>query len=399
MKKHTFFIVLLYLTTFSAQAFDLRGSLGAETRYFSHDQDWQSSIFIEPELYFENDSAEHSLTIKPFARYDAQDDERSHDDLREFFYQYAADSIELRAGINKIFWGVTESQHLVDVINQTDNLEGFDGEDKLGQPMIQLTWINDWGVIDAFALPYFRERQFAGQDGHFDIQFEFNHQMFNAAIQDARYESSKKEDHIDTALRYSHSLGDWDFGLSYFNGTERDPYWIIGEIDTNNQRISLTPYYVQMQQWGLDAQATLGAWLWKTEIISRDIQGQQLTAATAGIEYTFYGVTENGGDLGVLLELSKNDSPELAPSLAQNDVFVGGRFTWNDEQSSELLFGISQDLDKPQTYAAKIEASRRLGENYKLSLDSWFFNSTNPNDFIYNIRNEDFVQLSLEYYF
>lgn len=398
MKKPIIIFALLYLPSFNTHALDWRGSIGIETRYFTEHEDVQSSAFVEPELYWENDTAQHAIKFKPFARYDQQDEERSHTDIREFFYQYANDQVEFKAGINKIFWGVTESQHLVDVINQTDNLEGFDGEDKLGQPMLQLSLINDWGVIDAFVLPYFRERKFAGPDGHFNLTFEAGQQIYQADLQDAAYESDDEEHHLDTALRYSHNLGDWDLGLSYFKGTQRDPILIPGNINPTAFTIDLTAYYQQIEQWGLDLQATLGAWLWKTEIISRETNDQQFTAATAGFEYTFYGVSEAGGDLGVLWELSKNDSPEIAGSILQDDVFIGGRYTWNDEQSSELLMGISQDLDN-QSYAAKIEASRRLGDNYKISLDSWFFNADDQDDLLYNIRQEDFVHLSLEYYF
>ncbi|MDD7885073.1 hypothetical protein [Flavivirga sp. 57AJ16] len=38
---------------------------------------------------------------------------------------------------------MTESNHLVDIINQTDAVETFDGEEKLGQPMVQLSWGTD----------------------------------------------------------------------------------------------------------------------------------------------------------------------------------------------------------------------------------------------------------------
>ena len=71
----------------------------------------------------------------------------------------------MRVGIRKEFWGVTEFQHLVDVINQTDGVEDFDGEDKLGQQMVNLSLVNDWGIVDLFLLPGFRERTYAGEEG------------------------------------------------------------------------------------------------------------------------------------------------------------------------------------------------------------------------------------------
>ena len=74
-------------------------------------------------------------------------------------------AVESRIGIRKEFWGVTETFHRVDIINQTDSVESFDGEDKLGQPMINISLETLSGSIDFFALLGSRERTFAGRFG------------------------------------------------------------------------------------------------------------------------------------------------------------------------------------------------------------------------------------------
>ena len=173
---------------------------------------------LAPEWYQQWNDGDDSFNIKAFYRYDSQDDERSHADLREFYWQHVGNSWELTVGVNTIFWGVTESQHLVDIINQTDFIEAPDGEDKLGQPMIHYASIQDWGVVDVFVLPTFREREFAGKEGRL--------RSIPITLNDAeQYQSDKKEEHIDYALRWSHYLGDWNVGLSWFNGhfTCREP--------------------------------------------------------------------------------------------------------------------------------------------------------------------------------
>ena len=60
-----------------------------------------------------------SFTFQPFIRIDQQDEERSHFDIRELAWLHVGNDWELRTGIRKVFWGVNESQHLVDIINQT----------------------------------------------------------------------------------------------------------------------------------------------------------------------------------------------------------------------------------------------------------------------------------------
>ncbi len=384
-------------------AIDMRGSLGLETRSFTEHHLFQASLAIEPEWYWESGDSQLAWKLKPFARIDSQDDERTHGDLREFYVQYAQPQWELRAGINKIFWGVTESQHLVDIINQTDYLEGFDGEDKLGQPMLQFTAINDWGVVDAFLLPYFRERQFPGANDGLNYRLTLDtpngKTSFAAHWLTPVYESSREEQHLDAALRYSHSIAQWDLGISYFSGTSREPLLAIASIDLNQNIAYWSQTYLLIKQLGIDVQGTFGSWLWKLELIQRAWKAEDYSALSTGVEYTFYGVSNRGADLGVLLEWNHDSRGDQATTPNQNDVFGGLRYSLNNAQSTELLFGLSMDLDNHRSYMGKLEASHRLGDNYKISIDAWFFNSDKTTDPVYVFADQDFIQLSLERFF
>ena len=72
-----------------------------------------------------------NFALEVFARADENDEERNHFDIAELYWTLPSDEWELLIGINKVFWGVTESAHLVDIINQTDQVESFTGEEKL----------------------------------------------------------------------------------------------------------------------------------------------------------------------------------------------------------------------------------------------------------------------------
>ena len=127
-----------------APAGEWSGYLGTEFRYFTQDprdprqHDENFSLVFEPEYYHEWDKGTQSLAFVPFFRLDQHDNERTHFDIRELNWTKVAENWELRLGLRKVFWGVTEFQHLVDIINQTDLVENIDTEDKLGQPMINL---------------------------------------------------------------------------------------------------------------------------------------------------------------------------------------------------------------------------------------------------------------------
>ena len=188
-----------------ANEFEVSGKVGIEQRQFFSSNQYehqfnqsQVSIFIEPELYWNCNEGSDSLTFKPFYRLDQQDDNRSHGDIREFSYIHASDNWELRAGIRKEFWGVTEFQHLVDVINQTDSVEDIDGEDKLGQLMLNLSLVRDWGIVDLYILPGFRERTFGDEKSRLRTPFIID-------TDHIEYESSAKEQHVDLVARWRHS--------------------------------------------------------------------------------------------------------------------------------------------------------------------------------------------------
>lgn len=373
----------------------------------------QFSISAEPELGWQSEDGLHTVVLKAFGRWDSEDSERSHVDIREASWLTYGDSWEVKAGISKVFWGVTESQHLVDIVNQSDFVEAPDGEDKLGQPMVKLSLIRDWGLMDVFVLPGFRERTFAGEDGRFRLPLDVDRD-------NALYQSDDEDKHIDLALRWTHTFDLYDVGVSYFKGTSRDPLFVPtfgNDLQPSVQApapTALAPLYVLIDQLGFDLQATLDAWLWKLETIYRtfdddvesqfsalgvQVEVQDYSAATGGFEYTFYGIADTDWDLGALAEYQYDSRDDASLALGQNDLFVGGRLALNDAESTEVLFGMSQDLDHMATRSILLEAETRLGDSMKLNVEGLLFNSADDDNLSYQFRQDDYIQLSLEYYY
>jgi hypothetical protein len=399
LSKQLIMLVALISYNSTAVEFEVSGKIAVEQRYFFKDAQFpnqfdtgQSSLAIEPELFWSWNDGFDSITFTPFYRVDNQDDNRQHGDIRELSYIHAADDWEVRVGIRKEFWGVTEFQHLVDVINQTDGVEDFDGEDKLGQQMVNLSLVNDWGIVDIFLLPGFRERTYAGEKGRLRGPFVVDKNNVS-------YESSAGQQHLDVAVRWAHSIGDFDLGTYWFHGTNRDPNLLP---TVNNDNVVLRQYYTQMDQLGIDAQATIGDWLWKVEGIYRKTTDEDFFATQAGFEYSFIGVFDTNIDLGLLTEYAWDSRGEVPlgsnGSIFQNDLFFGSRLAFNDMQSTELLVGFGTDLDHNATNFL-LEASRRFGDSFKASLDIRLMQSSDPIDLSYSIRNDDHVQLTIEWYF
>jgi hypothetical protein len=390
-----FLVMLLFPRPGHSTEFEFSGYVLGEARGFANSaihpgqEDHSASFAAQPEFYYELEDGS-SFLFTPFYRVDSADKERTHFDVRELSYLGLFDNFEIRAGVRKVFWGTTEVLHLVDVINQTDLVENVDTEDKLGQPMLNLSTAQDWGILDLFMLPYFRERTFVGRSGR----------LRGPALVDTnqvRYESSAEEWHTDWAVRYSNVFGDVDLGLYHFYGTSREPTLVPG-TDADSNRIFI-PLYEQMNQTGLDVSYVVGEWLWKTEALYRTGQGaDDYFAWTGGFEYTFTRAFESAMDIGVVLEGMYDGRGNDATNSFESDIAFALRLALNDAASTETLFGLVQDVGT-DSRSLFLEANRRFGDNWKLSLEFRAFLSQPESDLLFGLRDDELLQIELFYYF
>jgi hypothetical protein len=377
------------------QGAEWSGNIGIEMRYFPEspmsDDQYECgnlSLFARFEFYHNWNDGSQSVTFVPFFRADQNDNSRTHLDINELYWQKLYGSVALDLGINKVFWGVTESQHIVDIINQTDAVENPDMEDKLGQPMLNLAITKDWGNVDLFVLPYFRERTFPGKSGRLRLQTVID-------VDNPAYESSLGQRHVDWALRWFQTYGEVDIGLSHFYGTAREPE-LITDVDGSGA-VKLVPYYAIINQTAIDVQWTHQGWLWKMEAFYRSGQEESFSAVVGGFEYTFYGLGDSVIDMGVLLEYLYDERGDSAPSAFEDDLFAGLRIGFNDAAGSELLAGAIFDLDT-EAKVFSLEFSRRYFNNWKLNLEMLAFSQIPSSNILWNIHRDDFIQLEIAYH-
>ena len=213
----------------------------------------------------------------------------------------------------------------------------------------------------------------------------------------ATFEASSGNDHVDFAARWQHYIGDWEIGLAHFHGTSREAR-LLPALDDGIA--ILAPHYDQIDQTSLDVQYTTGATLWKLEAMSRSGQGDRFAAFVAGFEHTLYGVIAGRADLGIIMEYLYDDRDLVfAPvTTFDNDIFAGLRLALNDTQDTSILLGGIIDHDNGSSLIS-IEAERRLGENWKVELESRFFVNIDTNDPTSFIARDDFATLRLTRYF
>ena len=429
---------------FPAHALEFKATLEAEGRAF-----WQAEGHPIPaaasatiEIFHGWDNDHQRIKGEFFGRYDDSDEARTHDDVRELYYQVIGEDFEFRLGARRVYWGVAESRHLVDIINQSDLVEDLDAKAKLGAPMMNLALVHDWGVVDFFLLPYARARTFPGPGGHPALPFPVN-------ANEALYESPQQQRHLDYAARYTGSFGPLDFGVGGFDGTAREPHLLPclrrgstlggaprgtengpncnlasltqssgGPVDVTpilqqfglapsdaqlqqeaRNNLVLVPYYDRWRQVSLDAQYLIESLALKMEALHRARQTGGSYAAVAGFEYNFGDVPLLGADVSVLGEYLYDEDDEGLNALFDDEVFAGTRFGFNDVAGTSILAGVIADRDNFRSRLASIEAARRLGDDWRLALKARLFAEIPDDSAAKFLEKQDYVTLSLERFF
>lgn len=381
---------------------DLFGVFDAQARFFpqpaaspapgvppQNNYWFNGSIAWEPG-FFMNVTDNMNFELILFGRVDQHDRNRTHGDIREGFFELFFDEWTFGFGVHKVFWGVTESRHLVDIINQTDLVEDFDTDIKLGQAMVTGSYTHaKAGTFSLFVMSWARPLVFPSPQGRPTLPLPVDNDL-------RVYESRLKQGQIDTAFRWSHSMAGFDWGLSYFFGTTREPQ-LFAVTDASGTPTALQPFYRLIHQGGLDVQYTVGGWLLKAESIVRGHQGPTFGAVTGGFEYTFNQVSGSIVDIGLILEYSYDSRDNNTFILFNNDFFTGVRLSLSDVGSTEFLVGTFIDAKDGSVFIAA-EASRRFGDSWKILLEGRGY-IPQANNVLRVFQNDAQIQIDIEYHY
>ncbi len=282
----------------------------------------------------------------------------------------------------------------MNAINQTDFSEDLRGETALGQSMINLSYQGEGQRWDVWWLPYFRDRWFSDGDNRYSFSplLDSDHEVYQGARKGGLQN--------DYALRWSagfsgDELGSLDIGVVLFSGIARDPtfIYVLSERDA-----LIAPYYSDVRQVSLDVQWLVNDWLWKLEALHRHGESEEFFATTGGFEYSYVGVAGSVINVGFVAELMRDQRREAANHFFQEDLGLGLRLSLNDAANTEVLVSRIEDLD----FGSQIwsfELSRRMGDAWKLDLESTIFHEVAAKDFLYGISRDDFIRLKISRYF
>lgn len=343
-----------------------------------------------------------SAVLEASWREDTVDASRDRTEVREAWGRYQGEGWHASAGIRQLFWGVVESRHLVNVINSSDFAERFDGETRLGQPLVNVGGEVAGGQLDLFLLPYFREP--TQPELRFRAPLPIAGALTTYAHRDGRQ-------HRDWAFRWQRSIDNIDLGLTGFQGTARDPRLTVlcdpqVLVNFGQCRPVFTPTYEQSRQLGLDAVGVFDALQVKVEALARE-RGDSTNpaagkttnlASVTGLEYTWSGAFGLDGDVGLVLEYMLDQEKAGLRTPFQKDLAAGVRLSLNDLGSTSVLALANVDLDNGARMVS-VEANTRFGEHWRLAGELWLFQALPALDPLTNFRDDDHVQVSVSYFF
>jgi len=329
------------------------------------------------------------LSVRPFARVDSMDPHRNALDLREAALRWRGDAWRVAAGMDTVFWGVSETQNLVNIVNQIDRMERPDDEARLGQLMARVDV--DFGTShwQTLLMSGFRQRRFPSEQGRLRLSVPI-------AASEARFGSDRGPWSPDAATRLQLRHGRVETALSYFLGTNRHPD-LVPELQAMS--VVLIPEYNLIHQAGWEFSYLQGFVQLKAEAIAQqraDLAFDPYFAWTAGPEATLGMVGDV--EVGVVAEWLYDTRQDDAPTPYQNDVMVGLRGTGFDVGGTQVLAAVVKDLED-DSWLLQVEMGRRFGQHLRVGVEAWMFGSEGAGDLLTDLSRDDYLELNLGVFF
>lgn len=321
--------------------------------WFNGSMAWQPGVLVDVTDYM-------NFELVLFGRVDQHDRNRTHGDIREAFFDLSFNAWTFGFGIHRERWGVVTSRDVVDIINQVDFVEDFFATDaRLGQAMITTSYSHDKaGKFALYVMSWARPLIFPALQGRPAPVLPVENSI-------RAYESRLKQGQIDVSARWSGSQRGFDWGLSYFFGTTRQPQLII--VDATPLAETFQPFYELIHQGGLEARYVNGGWRVQAESIVRGGQGPTFAAVTGGFGYTFYETRGSIVDFGMLAEYNYDGRNNTTFIVFENDLFLGFRIDLDEPGHTKIVTGAYVDVRDGSFYIVG-DASRFFGGRWEVTV-------------------------------
>lgn len=304
-------------------------------------------------------------------------------DLQDAALTYTRDDFQALLGYEIESWSVTEASELTNIVNQIDLERDITGNTRMGQPMLRLSYLSDFGWFGLYYFPLSPERRF-------DPVFGLN------GI-DAIYDTGRQDREPGYALRYRHTLGAVEVGAFGYRGLDKSP---VPVVENGIPRL----FYPEVTQHGLSLQALLGDTYLRSEVLAISGRPDRTGTIRDSLSYGFeiedqtYGVFGMDADLSLLAAYTRNSLGRSSTELLQDDLSLGAKLNWNNVGSTELSLLLTHDLTFGSTFAS-LGFEARLRDNLKLELDVVEYFDVHADDILAPLQDAGHARLELTLFF
>ena len=399
---------LALAASFSSFAFaqiQTEGYIGIDTQvYSSKDAKHSSSITLQQQLKLEYTKNNFSSVLEVYAQEDSsdfnekKDNDRSFIRVNEMYVQYEFEEDKILFGKNIRFWGALEAHNIVDTFNIQDGRNDPFTTDKIGAYNFEYAH-------------YFQDSEFSMITKVYEQKNEMSSSSYmysslngNENLNDT-LDSEESLYRPSVYLTYSGSLyGDYslDYAFIYQNGYDSQRY-LSKSGNSFKQHAYLVNKFMTYNTMVIDST------LYKLEFLYADIIDEDKISdyihVALGIEHTLEQL-EDGTEIGLISEYyyydtlddDKFSDLDLA-QVFQNDLFLGLRYSLNDEADTSAVGGVITDTQyNEQSYY--VEYQTRIFDTFKLKLDARYIEpSTSHNTVFAKQGRQHSLGFNISYHF
>ena len=405
MKKLIFTLFVLITSVFAQ--FEVEGYVAFDSQVFSNKQNkHSSSLTLEQQLEMEYSYENFNLNLKVYAQEDNSDsnnndkknNERSFVEIKELNSSVEFENSQFSFGKSIQFWGALEVKNIVDTFNLQETRNDIFQTDKRGAYSVEYDYYFDESELSLIVKLYEQDSKVASSS--------YIYSLLNGTEKfDENIHTEKSQYRPTVYLKYTGTLSE-DYSLDYAfivqNGYDSQRY-LTKQNNTYTQNSYLVNKFMTYNTLVLDST------LYKLEAVYTDVLEDNTVSdyfhVALGVEHTLDALS-NGSEIGLIGEYyyyetvndKKLDDIDLS-EVFQNDLFLGLRYSLNDEDDSSAVGGVILDMQyDEQSYY--VEYTTRVLEMFKMKFDYRYVEPSKEESTAYSrMGRHQRVALNISYHF
>jgi hypothetical protein len=381
-----------------AQGLKIQGEARIESRVFRSDNasetiDANLGFFGRFDARFRQNGWAAALRV--VGRLDFVDEDRSVVFDEEAWIGRRQGNFDLRVGSRMLNWSATEAFHPADIMNSRNLDSDIERPEKLGEPMVSLTYRFPRGTFAVFLMPYRRSPLFPSPASRMNPAppgWGFENPVWVESDGTASRSSWSRQG----GLRVTKNLGPADLALHVVSHHDRFQPLLVARPD----RETLIPIYLPVVDTGATYLHVIDAWVVKAEFNHRNFDNPDLPFEVAtghqvdvrrpdhsqlALGFEWGWTLAGGADATVFAEaqaiLGVDRETRAQLSIFQRDVLIGYRHSFNDAQGREFYASLIFEVERSRELLLNLRYRQRLSNTWAIEAGLRIFDAPQKNVF------------------